>query len=649
MKQKIFGLLLAMMCGTATAEQWFSYPTVESVSRVAVMHDKAFVVSGNTLCVADTANITNYTALSKLNGLTGISVFDIRYSKNTDRLAVVYTDGNIDLLTSDDKIIPIPDLANNVGAQSHYPTQIAVRNDSLYVQTSTTLLTVDMKKALICRSTNQLVDLAPIDDPESHSDSLVKTLNGNLDENQNWVKTAASMKLIDGRLITTQSMHFYYGVLSGDGHISILNLEDNTWSQINRVDVEDKVKAMVPEYYRFRNILSVGKDEANPSRYYISCDGTGIYEFTADTLSDYFCSKNCPQGITPIVDQYSRVSDVHADAEGNLWVVCAGINETQLRCRTASGQWFKTQITGFTNKTPGNIEMRMSRHANMNFIWLVRNYSWDEFGGAVYYRNDTGTSTKQDQSVFFSSLVDQDGNAINPQYLYDAVEDLDGKVWLLTSMGPFIVDNQVEFFNYALNKTSPNIGKVRRVKIPRNDGSNLADYLLNNVETVCGLVDAANNKWIGTSNDGIYHLSSDGLIQLEHFTTDNSPLFSNAIQSLEYDENTGRLYIATAGGLCVYQTDAIKGAPDNKQIYCYPNPVRPGYSGKLYICNLQDQSDIRITDTTGHVIYQTKTYGGQTSWDLRNNAGDRVKPGIYYIYSIDDDGKEGGVTKCLVQ
>lgn len=647
MKHHIIVIFLLVIASTAMAGKWCAYPSVAIVSRVAIMHDKAFVVSGSTLCVADTGSIENYTALSKLNGLTGTNVFDIRYSKSADKLAIVYTNGNIDLLSNDNKILPIPDLANSVGARSHYPTQIAIQKDSLFIQTSTTTLVVDVKKGIILHAIDQQMDLSTLDEETAYSSALANDLNLHLNEDQNWVSNAAYMTLSNGRLITVQSVHSFYGAPSINGHISILDLESNQWSQIHQSYIIEKAYNYAIPHHPFSLVVAIGKDEANPDRFYVSAEGSGLYEFTADTLSNVLTVKNCAEGITQIISNYERISGVHGDAEGNLWLVCSGIDEKQLRYRNPKGQWTILPIAGFTNSSGGEIDLKFTKNNPYNFIWLIRNFKWNEFGAALYYRDPSNPSNNQ--STWIESLVDQDGNAIRPYYLYDIIEDNDGAVWLLTSNGPFIIDDQLDFFNYADDKETANIGKVRRVKVPRNDGTNLADYLLNNVESVRGVVDAANNKWIGTKDNGLYCISADGLTELEHFTVDNSPLFSNAIQALEYDEKTGKLYIATVGGLCVYQTDAIVGSEDNNKIYCYPNPVRPEYSGKLFICNLKDRSDIRITDTTGHVIYQTTTFGGQTSWDLCNNSGNRVKPGIYYIYSIDEDGKDGGVTKVLIQ
>lgn len=58
---------------------------------------------------------------------------------------------------------------------------------------------------------------------------------------------------------------------------------------------------------------------------------------------------------------------------------------------------------------------------------------------------------------------------------------------------------------------------VNRVKVPRNDGTNLADYLLDGVSVNDIAIDGANRKWFGSSTSGLYLTSSDGSEILEHF------------------------------------------------------------------------------------------------------------------------------------
>ena len=95
-----------------------------------------------------------------------------------------------------------------------------------------------------------------------------------------------------------------------------------------------------------------------------------------------------------------------------------------------------------------------------------------------------------------------------------------------------------------------------QIKVPRNDGTNFADYLLSGVDITCIVVDGANRKWFGTNGNGVYLISADNLQELKHFTAENSPLLSNTIESMVINNNTGEVFFGTTEGLCSYVTDA---------------------------------------------------------------------------------------------
>lgn len=79
-------------------------------------------------------------------------------------------------------------------------------------------------------------------------------------------------------------------------------------------------------------------------------------------------------------------------------------------------------------------------------------------------------------------------------------------------------------------------------KVPRNDNTNYADYLLDNSNIRCIAVDGANQKWFGTDN-GVYLVSDDCNTQIYHFDTDNSPLISNIVYSIAVNNITGKVYL----------------------------------------------------------------------------------------------------------
>ena len=186
-----------------------------------------------------------------------------------------------------------------------------------------------------------------------------------------------------------------------------------------------------------------------------------------------------------------------------------------------------------------------------------------------------------------------------------------------------------------------------RIKIPRNDGTNLADYLLNGEQVNAIAVDGSNRKWIGTESSGLYLMSEDGVETVEHFTTDNSPLLSDKILYISINPATGVVWVGTDAGLMSYQSDASDPMPDFSSAYAYPNPVREDYQGVITITGLMDETVVNILDSGGNLVCETRSNGGIAVWDGRNGAGKHVASGTYTALCNEPDGKHT-VVKILV-
>ena len=160
----------------------------------------------------------------------------------------------------------------------------------------------------------------------------------------------------------------------------------------------------------------------------------------------------------------------------------------------------------------------------------------------------------------------------------------------------------------------------------------------------------SNRKWIGTGGNGIYLISPDGLETIEHFTKDNSPLPDNNITSLLIHPATGLLYIGTDKGLVSYQADATEGAErfEESNVYAYPNPVHSNYSGLITVTGLMRDSDVKIVNVSGELVFEGTSTGGQFTWNGRNRSGNRVASGVYFVLASDQEGKEGIVTKIVM-
>jgi hypothetical protein len=127
---------------------------------------------------------------------------------------------------------------------------------------------------------------------------------------------------------------------------------------------------------------------------------------------------------------------------------------------------------------------------------------------------------------------------------------------------------------------------------------------------------------------------------------ENSPLISNEIQDIQLNNKTGELFIITPRGLLSYRTDASYEDPDYADVQVFPNPHRPEMGVPITIQGIKYNSDVKITDVAGNLVYQTTSNGGTAAWDGKNIQGERVKTGVYLIWTasnnVDAKGRKVG-------
>jgi hypothetical protein len=224
--------------------------------------------------------------------------------------------------------------------------------------------------------------------------------------------------------------------------------------------------------------------------------------------------------------------------------------------------------------------------------------------------------------------------------VFSITEDRDGNIWVGTDQGPAVYFNPGKVFSSDL--------KAARIKIPRNDGSGLADYLLGTETVTTIAVDGANRKWFGTMSSGAYLMSDDGKEEMLHFTSANSPMLSDNMVKISVNGLSGEVWFGTAEGIISYRGDATTGKDDYSGMYVFPNPVREDYAGPVTVTGLVEGSSVKITDISGNLVYETLSLGGQVTWDLQNYRSARVTTGVYLIFCSNADGSLTSVTKLLI-
>ena len=194
------------------------------------------------------------------------------------------------------------------------------------------------------------------------------------------------------------------------------------------------------------------------------------------------------------------------------------------------------------------------------------------------------------------------------------------------------------------------MGSIVKHKVPRNDGTNYADYLLDNIPIKRIIVDSNNRKWMGTRGSGLYLISADNNTEIHHFTTANSPLIDNNIYDLLIDNTTGRLWIATDKGICSYQSDATQTGDtmESDNITVYPNPVTPDHTGDVTIVGMTAGAQITITAASGAMVHQGTSAGGSYTWNTKDTKGRYVASGVYMVLMTYADGSKGPTAKIAI-
>ena len=267
----------------------------------------------------------------------------------------------------------------------------------------------------------------------------------------------------------------------------------------------------------------------------------------------------------------------------------------------------------------------------------------DNAGFCALYHRGTITDPSDDVTKVVATMTDQDGKTFSPQHTLCFTEDKRGRVWAGSTQGIYEIPNPLGIFNSDFH--------INRLKVPRNDGTNLADYLLETEKIYAIAVDNSNRKWIGTADSGLYLVSENGDEVLANFNTSNSPLATNCITDVHVDPNSNSVFVSTLNGLYEYSSTSSPGRPNYSDVYAYPNPVTPDFTGLITIKGLMDSSLVKIMDSGMHLVYQTTSEGGMALWDGCTLSGARAKTGVYYVLASrtgENDSQGDVVAKILV-
>ena len=631
--KKLFAIVLSLCyCYLAMAQvgTWRNYLAYHDVQQICKTDDGLFVLASNDLYHYN-LNDQSITTYDKINGLSDTHITHIAWNPKVKRLIAVYNNSNIDLIDQNGDIINITALYTKSMTEDKTVTAIAIDDVYAYLTTSFAIIKVNMKKGEISETYTKNnpeypQNLEPYKDDYDQFLSTVSTLNPGGPAYNRFYEA----KYLNGRLYTTGG---YFLPAMPDNQLpgTIQVYDGNDWTlyqdQINKVTG-----------YAYVDICCIDVDPNDPEHVFAG-GRCGLYEFRNGKLITYYNKDNSPlMGANDrnkqLGNDYVLVLGIKFDSKGNLWVLNSQSNGVSLLELNRDYQWTDHHHSELTDDSgitlPGLSKMIFD---SRELLWFVNN-NWSHPAVFCYDIN-------QDVLLNYTQIINQDDIKYQPSFISAITEDKEGNIWIGTDVGPFMIKKseigqpQVTFY---------------QIKVPRNDGTNYADYLLGNISISSIAIDGGNRKWFGTNNAGVFLISADNLSQENNFTNDNSNLLYNNITSININQESGEVFFLSDNGLCSYQSNAVEPNQEmtKDHVYAYPNPVTSDYTGLVTITGLSFDADVKITTTTGTIVAEGRSNGGMFNWDCCNKQGKRVASGIYMVITATSDGKKGTVCKIAV-
>ena len=570
-------------------------------------------------------NLNDYNQWSTINGggWVGITAFNASLYASTNYGALQELKGNA--------FVPFTALAEvAVDFRSTENYLIITTANHVYLFNTSLVKIVDIKKEDIIEITSGFTCATVIDKTiflgtlenglwsKNISDSVFEdnTPNGTLRNNVFGINAVTNdLWAVYGGYDIDYNPYPFYGYSPAEFGISKFN--NQGWLTIPYDDISE-AKALT------RILINPSKT----SQVYISSYYSGLLKLDNDAFSNLYNSENTGNnGLQSIVGQNPkdvRVNGSAFDKSGNIWVTNSLVSKVLKVLRT-NGQWQSYDLSsvaqnlGLFNLGPMTIDKNETK-------WLTT-----QNDGIIGF-NDTFNN----KIINIRSGVDNGNLPINDARV--VAIDHRNQMWIGTRKGLRILNNVDSFLTENQLITEPII--IIEDNLPQEL---LYEQFISDI-----VVDGNNNKWIGTTDSGVFLVSPNGQETLYHFTTDNSPMPSNTVNDIDINGLTGEVFIATSKGLISFKGTATEANENLDNVYVYPNPVRPGFSGTVKIRGLLDRANIQITDIQGNLVYETTSEGGTIEWDTMAFGKYKVASGVYMIFISSDDGAKTKTKKVMI-
>lgn len=662
--RKILLCMIALMAfAMETHAQWKAYLSYYEPTEIEQTPDGMLYVLASGGLFSYSTQDQEVRTYDKTTLLSDGDIAHIAWCKAAKKLVIVYSDHNIDLLSANGDVLNMPAYMNTSMTVDKSVYSVDISGNDAYLSTGFGIVKINVSDGSFA-DTYQLgfrVDYCYTDNDYIYAASFSKGLyrasrSSNLLNPNVWTRIGefvARPKTMDADQLATVNKikpegpkynafgfmkvynHKLYtcnGYQSTQGSIQVY--DGNSWTTYQ----DDMTSSTGINY---TNVMSLDIDPRDEN-HVMAGASTGVYEFENGNFIKMWNDQNSPIEMFDKKSQlYELIFSVMYDKEGNLWALNSQAPTQSILEYTKDGQWVSHKHSELMKlkylfPEPQSLGMMQGLMTDSRGLFWFVNNNWNNPSFFAYYPDNDAIAS------FVAPYSNEDGTEIqNLWYVRCIAEDKDNNIWVGTDVGPIMITPE------QITASAP---VYTQVKVPRNDGTNYADYLLTGVNINYIYVDKNNRKWFGTTGNGLYIIDADNITTLAHFTASNSKLLSNNIVSLAADEATGEIFIGTDKGLCSYTANFADNSDGmtKDNVWAYPNPVRPGYAGAITITGLESVATVKIVTSNGTLVNEGTASNGEYKWYGIDRNGKRVASGVYMVEVATSEGDKGVVCKIAI-
>ncbi|MDO4158994.1 MAG: T9SS type A sorting domain-containing protein [Prevotellaceae bacterium] len=665
MKIKLLSLLvlfniLGINISYVSGSTWKNYLSYNDITDVKEGNNTLYVLASGALFSYNT-NDMSITTYDKATNLSDCNIKIIEWCQSAKSLIIVYSNGNIDILSSSGTVTNLSDYYNKTMTDDKTVYRIDVIGQYAYMSTGFGVVKINVSRAEISDTYNLgfRVDYCYISNNTIYAASSTNgiyaaSLSSNLLDSSNWSYYSSYVsndKTVDEELLAQAEtlnpggpkynyfnyMYFKNNRLytSGGGWTTGATYERPGCVQVlNNSEwniYQDDFTLLHNVSYLDASAIAVDPNDAD--HVFVGTIHGGIIEFQDGSYVNNYTYDNSMlrSAVTGLAD-YVRVDGLVYDNNGSLFMLNSE-SENAIVEYTSDGEWVAHNPSGLFSGSVSLGIMRQSILDSRGYIWFVNDHMAKP--ALFCYEPDSENLTE------FTDFINQNGSTISTYGATCVAEDIDNNIWVGTESGPLMLTSS--------QMADPSLG-FTQVIVPRNDGTDYGDYLLSGVDITAIAVDGAGRKWFGTNGNGVYLISEDNMTQEQHFLAAETPLLSDVIESIAINGETGEVYFGTDEGLCSYMGDATSTNTEmtKDNVYAYPNPVKPDYTGNITVVGLTLNADVKIVTSNGALVASGKSTGGSFTWDGCDLNGKRVASGVYMVQTATSSGEKGTVCKIAI-